>query len=54
MVRSDLSFTIFLNEKKKLSKVENWPIIENLFSEKEFKLNPGEIIIYPKDLFTSS
>ena len=43
--RSDLSFTIFLNEKNKCKGGEL--LIENLNSEKEFKLNPGEIIIYP-------
>ena len=43
--RSDLSFTIFLNEKNKYKGGEL--LIENLNSEKEFKLNPGEIIIYP-------
>ena len=43
--RADLSFTIFLNDKKKYKGGEL--IIENLNSEQKFKLNPGEIIIYP-------
>ena len=43
--RADLSFTIFLNSK------DNYDggalSIENFNSEKKFKLNAGEIIIYP-------
>ncbi len=43
--RSDLSFTISLTDKSKYSGGEL--IIEEMNSEKEFKLNAGEIIIYP-------
>ena len=43
--RADLSFTIFLSEKKQYEGGEL--IIENLTSESKFKLNIGEIIIYP-------
>ena len=43
--RSDLSFTISLTEKDTYSGGEL--IIEEMNSEKEFKLNAGEIIIYP-------
>ncbi len=43
--RSDLSFTIFINEKKSYQGGEL--IIENINSESAFKLNSGEIIIYP-------
>ena len=43
--RADLSFTIFLNSKDKYQGGEL--IIENINSEKKFKLNSGEIIIYP-------
>ena len=43
--RSDLSFTISLNDKKTYNGGEL--IIEEMNSEKEFKLNAGEIIIYP-------
>ena len=43
--RSDLSFTISLTDKSKYSGGEL--IIEEMNSEKEFKLNEGEIIIYP-------
>ena len=43
--RADLSFTIFLNEKDKYSGGEL--LIEELNSENKFKLNSGEIIIYP-------
>ena len=43
--RADLSFTIFLNEK---SSYEGGALlIESFNSEKKFKLNAGEIIIYP-------
>ena len=43
--RADLSFTIFLNPKKNY---EGGALsIENLNSEEKFKLNAGEIIIYP-------
>ena len=43
--RSDLSFTIFLTDKNKYEGGEL--LIENLTSESKFKLNSGEIIIYP-------
>jgi len=43
--RSDLSFTIFLSEKNKYEGGEL--SIKNLISENKFKLNVGEIIIYP-------
>ena len=43
--RADLSFTIFLTEKSQYEGGEL--IIENLNSESKFKLNRGEIIIYP-------
>ena len=43
--RADLSFTIFLNEK---SSYEGGALlIESFNSEEKFKLNAGEIIIYP-------
>ncbi len=43
--RADLSFTIFLSEKKQYEGGEL--LIENLNAENEFKLNKGEILIYP-------
>ena len=43
--RSDLSFTIFLNEQDNYQGGEL--IIENINSESKFKLNSGEILIYP-------
>ena len=43
--RADLSFTISLSDKSKYSGGEL--MIEEMNSEKEFKLNAGEIIIYP-------
>jgi len=43
--RSDLSFTIFINEKESYQGGEL--IIENINSDSTFKLNSGEIIIYP-------
>ena len=43
--RADLSFTIFLSEKNQYEGGEL--LIENLTSENKFKLNRGEIIIYP-------
>jgi len=43
--RADLSFTIFLTKKNLYEGGEL--LIENLSSENEFKLNTGEIIIYP-------
>tara|TARA_Y100000991_G_C21938290_1_gene334039 strand:- start:312 stop:977 length:666 start_codon:yes stop_codon:yes gene_type:complete len=43
--RADLSFTIFLSNKEEYKGGEL--IIENINSESKFKLNSGEIIIYP-------
>ncbi len=43
--RADLSFTIFLSEKNEYEGGEL--LIENLNAENKFKLNSGEIIIYP-------
>ena len=43
--RADLSFTIFLTKKNLYEGGEL--LIENLTSENKFKLNSGEIIIYP-------
>ena len=43
--RADLSFTIFLNCKESYEGGEL--LIENLNSEKRFKLNSGELLIYP-------
>jgi len=43
--RADLSFTIFLNKKKAYGGGEL--IVEDINSENKFKLNEGEIIIYP-------
>ena len=43
--RADLSFTIFLSDKKQYEGGEL--LIENLTSESKFRLNRGEIIIYP-------
>ena len=43
--RADLSFTLFLNEKKDYEGGEL--IIENINSEEKIKLNAGEIIFYP-------
>ena len=43
--RADLSFTISLSDKNKYDGGEL--IIEEMNSEKEFKLDAGEIIIYP-------
>ena len=43
--RSDLSFTIFLTKKNLYKGGEL--LIENLTSENKFKLNSGEILIYP-------
>ncbi len=43
--RSDLSFTIFLSEKSQYEGGEL--LIENLNSDSSFKLNRGEILIYP-------
>ena len=43
--RADLSFTIFLSEKNQYQGGEL--LIENFTAENKFKLNGGEIIIYP-------
>ena len=43
--RADLSFTIFLSEKNQYEGGEL--LIENLSSESEFKLERGEILVYP-------
>ena len=43
--RADISFTIFLTDKSKYNGGEL--AIEEMNSEKEFKLNAGEIILYP-------
>ena len=43
--RADLSFTIFLSEKSQYNGGEL--LIENLNSESKFRLDRGEIIIYP-------
>ena len=43
--RADLSFTIFINEKKNYKGGEL--IVETINSENKFKLNSGEILIYP-------
>ena len=43
--RADLSFTIFLSDKSEYGGGEL--IVENLDKENKFKLNRGEIIIYP-------
>ena len=43
--RADLSFTLFLNNKDTYKGGEL--IIENINSERKFKLNAGEILIYP-------
>ena len=43
--RADLSFTLFLNKKDEYSGGEL--MIENINSESKFKLDAGEIIIYP-------
>ena len=43
--RADLSFTIFLSEKNQYDGGEL--LIENLSSESEFKLDSGDIFVYP-------
>ena len=43
--RADLSFSIFLSEKNSYEGGEL--IVENINTENKFKLNKGEIIIYP-------
>ena len=49
--RADLSFTIFLSEKNQYEGGEL--LIENLTSENKFKLNSGEILIYPSTFLHS-
>ena len=49
--RSDLSFTISLTDKNMYEGGEL--IIEEMNSEKEFKLNAGEIILYPSNYLHS-
>jgi len=49
--RADLSFTIFLTKKNLYEGGELF--IENLTSEKKFKLNSGEILIYPSTFLHS-
>jgi len=43
--RADLSFTIFISEKDNYSGGEL--VVENINTEERFKLNSGDIIIYP-------
>ena len=43
--RADLSFTVFINDKDNYKGGEL--IVENINSENEFKLNSGEILLYP-------
>ena len=43
--RADLSFSIFLNKKNSYTGGEL--VVENINTENKFKLNEGEIIIYP-------
>ena len=49
--RADLSFTIFLTKKNLYKGGEL--LIENLTSENKFKLNSGEILIYPSTFLHS-
>ena len=49
--RADLSFTIFLTKKNLYEGGEL--LIENLNSENKFKLNSGEILIYPSTFLHS-
>ncbi|MBO8228618.1 Fe2+-dependent dioxygenase [Prochlorococcus marinus XMU1414] len=49
--RADLSFTIFLSKKNLYEGGEL--LIENLTSENKFKLNSGEILIYPSTFLHS-
>ena len=49
--RADLSFTIFLSEKSQYEGGEL--LIENLTLENKFKLNSGEILIYPSTFLHS-
>ena len=48
--RSDLSFTISLTDKDSYEGGEL--LIETINEEKKFKLNAGEIIIYPSTTYT--
>ena len=43
--RADLSFTVFINKKESYQGGEL--IVENINSENEFKLDSGEIVLYP-------
>ena len=43
--RADLSFTVFISDKANYKGGEL--VIENINSENEFKLNSGEILLYP-------
>ena len=43
--RADLSFTVFINDKENYKGGEL--VIENINSENKFKLNSGEILLYP-------
>ena len=49
--RADLSFTVFLAQKNQYEGGEL--LIENLTSENKFKLNSGEILIYPSTFLHS-
>ena len=49
--RSDLSFTLFISQKDRYTGGEL--LIENINSEEKFKLNAGEIIIYPSSYLHS-
>ena len=49
--RADLSFTVFLTQKNKYEGGEL--LIENITSEKKFKLDSGEILIYPSTFLHS-
>ena len=49
--RADLSFTVFLTKKNQYEGGEL--LIENITSENKFKLNTGEILIYPSTFLHS-
>ena len=49
--RADLSFTVFLTKKNQYEGGEL--LIENITSENKFKLNSGEILIYPSTFLHS-
>ena len=49
--RADLSFTVFLTKQSQYEGGEL--LIENLTSENKFKLNSGEILIYPSTFLHS-